>query len=329
MTWRLPAEWEPQESVWLVWPRDPLTWPDRVEKARAVFVQAMEAIAPQQVRLVVHPELAGDAAAATQHLDNVEVVAIEHQDSWIRDYGPLTLVSGRGTVKPLKFTFDAWGQKYESLMADNAVMDRLETAGVQPTMTRVAFVLEGGAVETDGQGTFLATESVCRGRNQMPEEFEDILREHLKAKHVIWLDEGIEGDDTDGHIDTIARFVAPGVVVAASAPSDHPDHDALAEGIRRLRAAKDAKGRSLRVIELPMPMEQITDEGLPLPAGYANFLITNEAVLVPTFGGSEDDTVQKTMATLFPTRRIVGLDHRDLIWGMGGIHCLSMQVPSP
>lgn len=329
MTWRLPAEWEPQQSVWLVWPRDPLTWPDRVEKARAVFVQAMEAIAPQRVDLLVHPELKADAAKAVAHLDNVHVVAVEHQDSWIRDYGPLTLVSGRGSTKPLKFRFDAWGRKYDSLMADNAVMDRLEAAGVQATMEPVDFVLEGGAVETDGQGTFLATESVCRGRDQMPEEFEDILKEHLKAKKVIWLDEGIEGDDTDGHIDTIARFVAPGVVVAASAPADHPDHDALAEGIRRLRAAKDAKGRPLRVIELPMPEAQITDDGMPLPAGYANFLITEHAVLAPTFGCPEDEEVLKVLAELFPTRRIVSLDHRDLIWGMGGIHCLSMQVPSP
>ncbi len=329
MTWRLPAEWEPQQSIWLVWPRDPLTWPERVDKARAVFVEAMRAIAPQRVDLVVHPDLEDDARAAVAELDNVHIVAVEHQDSWIRDYGPLTLVSGRGSTKPLKFRFDAWGEKYESLMADNAVVDRLEAMGKQPPVERVDFVLEGGAVETDGQGTFLATESVCRGRDQMPEEFEDILRTHLKAKQVIWLDEGIEGDDTDGHIDTIARFVAPGVVVAASAPEDHPDHVALAEGIRRLRAAKDAKGRSLRVIELPMPAEQITDDGLPLPAGYANFLITEHAVLMPTFGGPADDDVQKTLQELFPTRRVVPLDHRDLIWGMGGIHCLSMQVPSP
>lgn len=329
MAWRLPAEWEPQESVWLVWPRDPLTWPGRVDKARAAFVATMQAIAPQRVDLVVHPELAPDArATVAAGLSNVHLHAVEHQDSWIRDYGPLTLVSGRGGRQGLKFRFDAWGGKYESLLPDDEVPRRLADAWPTP-FDEVDFVLEGGAVETDGKGTFLATESVCEGRGQEPDEFEDMLRRHLHAKHVVWLGEGIEGDDTDGHIDTIARFTAPGHVLAVDAPRDHPDHDALADNLRRLKEAQDARGKRLRVNTVPAAPAQATDDGMPLPAGYANFLITNEAVILPSYGGPEDAQARAVVAEAFPGRRIEPVDHRDLIWGMGGIHCLSMQVPRP
>lgn len=312
--------------MWLVWPRDPMTWPDRVDRARAAYVQAMQAIAPQRVDLVVHPDHLIEAQAATQGMPHVHLHAIEHQDSWIRDYGPLTLVHA-DQQKMLKFRFDAWGEKYESLIADDGVVPRLVGAGAMPAMDTIDFVLEGGAVETDGKGTFLATRSVAEGRNQHVEDVEDVLREHLRAKHVIWLDEGIEGDDTDGHIDTIARFVAPRTVVAAMAPPDHPDHAALADNLATLRHACDAAGKPLKVQTLPVPPQMVTDDGVVLPAGYANFLITNHAVLLPSYGDAADAQAASMLAPHFPGRSIARIDHRDLIWGMGGIHCLSMQVP--
>lgn len=320
---RLPAEWEPQQAVWLAWPRDPLTWPDRVEKARAVFVQAMGAIAPQTVHLIVHPDLAADTAKQTAHLDNVQLHEVEHQDSWVRDYGPLYVETPEGLLAK-KFTFDAWGEKYESLMADNEVFHRLDSLAPKED---VHFVLEGGAVETDGTGLFLATKSVAKGRGQSLADHEQMLRDELGATKVIWLESGIEGDDTDGHIDTIARFTAPGCVVATRPPAGHPDHFALAKNFLALTKATDRNGRFLRVIALPAAPQQQTDEGEPLPTGYANFLITNNVVLMPSFDDPLDDEAAAVLEREIG-RPVVKLDHRDLIWGMGGIHCLSMQIPA-
>ncbi len=326
--YRLPAEWEPQESVWFVWPRDPLTWPDRVDKARSAIAAAVKAVAAHQaVNLAVHPDLVEDARSAVGGHPNVHLHPVEHQDSWIRDYGPLSLVDDSGNRRMLKFEFDAWGGKYESLMADNDVVPRLTATGALPDFEPVDFILEGGAVETDGQGTFLATESVAEGRGQSLEEHEMALRDHLGAQRVLWLGDGIEGDDTDGHIDTITRFVAPGKVVTTVAPNGHPDHATLAENRRRLDTFEDAKGRPLEVLELPVPERQTTDRDDVLPAGYANFLITNGVVLVPQYGCPQDADAHAVMAACFPDRQIVAIDHRDLIWGFGGIHCLSMQVP--
>jgi agmatine deiminase len=288
----------------------------------------MEAIGPQPVKLLCHPETAAGATTAVTQLSHVEVVESQHVDSWIRDYGPLTLVDSEGKRRAMKFKFNAWGQKYETLMADDDVVMRLAAAGAMQTPIEVPSVLEGGAVETDGQGTFLATESVAAGRNQSKTEHHDILHQHLGAKHVIWLGDGIGGDDTDGHIDTITRFVGPGTVVTTIAPKGHPDHPALQENLRRLRGATDAQGRDLTVLTLPAPGHLATDHGVVLPAGHANFLITNHAVLLPTYGGTSDDLAMATLVECFPDRKIVAIDHRDLIWGFGGIHCLSMQIPA-
>lgn len=312
----------------MVWPRDPLTWPDLLDAARAAYLAAIRAVAPQRVDLVVHPELADDARRAVAGLDHVHLHACIHQDSWIRDYGPLTLVDDAGGRRHLKFRFDAWGGKYESLMADDAVVPRLVAAGAMSPATAVDAVLEGGAVETDGQGTFLATESVAAGRGQSVAAHAAILRDHLGARKVLWLGDGIRGDDTDGHIDTLTRFVAPGKVVTAVAPPGHPDHAALAENRRRLDTFTDAHGRRLEVLELPVPPAQTTDDGTTLPAGYANFLITNHAVLVPTYDAPSDDNALGLLAGCFPSRRVVGIPHQNLIWGFGGIHCLSMQMPT-
>lgn len=325
--WRLPAEWEPQETVLFVWPRDPLTWPDRLDRARRAYAEAVRAVAEhQRVDLLARADLQRDARATTAG-SGVRLWPVEHQDSWVRDYGPLTLVDDGGGRRFLKFDFDAWGGKYESLLADDAVVGRLTDAGLLPPTQRVPFVLEGGAVETDGQGTFLATESVCAGRGQSVAEHEAALREHLGARHVVWLGEGIEGDDTDGHVDTITRFVRPGTVVTTVAPEGHPDHAALAENRARLADAVDARGRSIEVVELPAAPRQETPDGAVLPAGHANFLITNGCVVVPGFGGPSDREAAALLEELVG-RPAVLVDHRELIWGFGGIHCLSMQVPA-
>lgn len=330
MPWRLPAEWEPQESVWLVWPRDPNTWPDgRIEGARRSYLSAIgHLLANGRVNLVVHPDLEVDARAAVGDDPNLDWWPTKHVDSWIRDYGPLTIVDDAGERRLLDFRFDAWGKKYETLMADDAVTQRLAEAGAWKTEA-VDFVLEGGAVDTDGQGTFLCTRSVAHARGQSETDVESILHEHLGARKILWLDEGVSGDDTDGHIDTITRFVGPATVVTTvEADMDHPDHDALMRNRAALQAMTDADGNPLSVIDLPLPDPITTDDGDPLPATHANFLIANGVVLVPTYGGMTDGVALDILRGCFPDRNVVGIDHRDLIWGFGGMHCLSMQIPS-
>ncbi|HET6399270.1 MAG TPA: agmatine deiminase family protein [Candidatus Thermoplasmatota archaeon] len=335
---RMPAEWEPQESVWFVWPRDPLTWPDRVEVARDVFVEAMRLVTPhQKVDLVVHPDLAGDCRdrLAKEGIRNVRLHAVDHQDSWIRDYGPIYLVrdgaAGKGRERVAsRFRFNAWGNKYEALLKDAGVVDRLGEA-VRAPLADVEMVLEGGSVDVDGQGTVLTTEQCLLHPNRNPDldraAIELHLLEYLGAQKVLWLGHGIEGDDTDGHVDDITRFVAPGVVATAvEADPAHPNHAVLQDNLLRLQRMQDARGRRLQVIEVPMPKDIVADEGRPLPASHLNFLITDGCVLLPTFGGPSDLVAQQRLQAAFD-RPVVPLPCEDLVWGMGAIHCLSQQVP--
>lgn len=320
MTVRLPAEWEPQKAVWFVWPRDPTTWPDgRLEGARDAIAHAIRAIAPEEARLVVHPDLEDAAREALEGQSHVRFFPVEHQDSWIRDYGPLTVHTDDG-AKAMKFRFDAWGGKYDSLKADDRVVDRLGETAIGHPIEGVDFVLEGGAIDTDGEGTFLVTRSVARERGQTTPELEHVLKHYLGARRIVWLPGGVEGDDTDGHVDTVARFVAPHKVIASRAPPGHPDHASLEANHNALL------DHGMEVIDLPVPPRQTTEDGTILPAGHANFLITNDVVLVPAFGGDTDDQAALIISDA-TGRRAVLIDHEDLIWGFGGIHCLTMQVP--
>jgi agmatine deiminase len=334
----MPAEWERQESVWLVWPRDPLTWPGRVEQARGTFLAAMKAITPhQRVDLVVHPDLLEEAQKAVHgaHVKSVHFHAVDHQDSWIRDYGPLYLTKGppeRRERMAVRFGFNAWGNKYESLLKDRTVIAQLGDRIGSP-LQAIEMVLEGGSLDVDGQGTLLTTAQCLLNPNRNPDmrraDIETHLREYLGAQKVVWLGEGIQGDDTDGHVDDIARFVAPTLVVAAvEEDPTHPNHAPLDHNAHLLRTATDAHRRPLRVVELPMPRDQLGDENQVLPASHANFLVTNGAVLMPTFGGASDEVAKRRLQQCFKDRPVVGLDCRDLVWGMGAIHCLSQQVPA-
>lgn len=335
----MPAEWETQESVWFVWPRDPLTWPDRVEKARETFLNAMKAVTPhQRVDLVVHHDLIGEAKAAVTAagLKNVEFHGVDHQDSWIRDYGPIYLVrrgaDGNRERMATKWDFNAWGNKYESLLKDKGVVAQLADKVAAP-LHEIDVVLEGGSIDVDGQGTLLTTEQCLLNKNRNPSLTKEDIETHLQAyigiKKVLWLGDGIEGDDTDGHVDDITRFVAPGLVATCvEEDASHPNHEPLAENLHRLQNMTDARGRPLRVVELPMPSDIASDDGKPLPASHGNFLITNGAVLMPAFGGRSDDIAQLRLQQCFKDRPVVKLDCSDLVWGMGAIHCLSQQMPA-
>jgi agmatine deiminase len=335
-----PAEWSRHEATILAWPHDPKTWPGCVPEAEQVFATFITAIGTgETVHVLVRDE--GIEARAREHLaaagasKRVRLHRVPTADSWLRDTGPIVVARGRGAGRErlaLDFRFNAWGEKYESLMADDDLPPRLRKLHRIPGR-RIDLVLEGGSIDGDGQGTVLTTEQCLLHTNRNPDltraEIEWHLREALGAKTILWLGAGIEGDDTDGHVDDITRFVAPGVVVTVveDDPQD-PNHAPLDDNLRRLRAMEDARGRALEVIPLPMPRPILGGDGRPLPASHANFLIANRVVCVPTFGQPSDAVACKRLARLFPSRRIVPIRCERFVEGMGALHCVSQQIPA-
>ncbi|HLU48052.1 MAG TPA: agmatine deiminase family protein, partial [Planctomycetota bacterium] len=329
---RWPAEWEPHRATWLAWPHNESTWPgvwDRIAERYAYFVRTLRSFEP--VHLVVPSRSAVGELAERGDLDGphpLEVHEIATNDAWIRDWGPI-VVEERGERIALDFRFNAWGGKYPPWDADEAAgseVARLMGARVE----RVERVLEGGSIDGDGEGTILTTESCLLAPTRPPvlekREMEDLLSRTLGARRVLWLGDGIAGDDTDGHIDDITRFVAPGVVVTAVEPDPRdPNHEPLEENRARLETLTDARGRRLRVIPIPMPAPVVSPSGDRLPASYVNFLIVNGGVLVPTFDDSKDTEALEALAKVFPGRRVAPVPCRELVVGLGGVHCLSMQ----
>lgn len=348
---RMPAEWAPHESTWMAWPHDPRTWVAGVDAAEDAYVEMVEAIAPgERVELIVDsPETrkraqarledrgldltTWDASPGTDVPDRglVRLHVVDHADAWLRDTGPTVVVAPDGRRRAIDWCFDAWGGKYEDLERDDALARVVaERAGLE--RVRVDEVLEGGAIETDGEGTVLTTETCLldpkRGEDRTRERFEGLLADTIGADRIVWLGQGLTGDDTDGHVDTIARFTAPGRVAACGEPDpDHPDHEALETNLGRLRAARDARGRLLDVETLPMP-EPVLWEGQPRPASYANFYIANETVLLPVYGDGRDPEARAILEEVFH-RSVTPVDARALVVGFGACHCLTQQIPAP
>jgi agmatine deiminase len=337
---RWPAEWERHAATWLVWPHNPETWPGRLEQARAAYaVFVRELHERETVRLLVRDAQAEAGAARALARAGVDVARVElHRvptdDAWIRDTGPIFLVrdgpAGRERVLA-DFRFDSWGGKYPPYDLDDAVPRAVERA-LGLARLEAGFVLEGGSVDGDGDGTLLTTASCLlnpnREKGRRREQMERRLAEWLGARQVVWLGDGILGDDTDGHVDDIARFVAPGTVVAAvEEDAVDPNHGPLAENLRRLRAARDRHGKPLAVATLPMPPAVLVD-GLRCPASYANFYLANGCALVPTFGVAQDRRALAVLRELLPQRDVVGVPSRDLVQGLGALHCLSQQEPA-
>lgn len=334
--YRMPAEWEPQQSTWLAWPHDPVTWPDRVPQVEDVYELMIRALTKhQRVDLVVDP---GDEQQRVQRrlqgVPNLRLVPMEHADSWIRDYGPTFLVKGPPGQRHLAYVdwiFNAWGDKYDALLPDDRIGAWLEPVLKVPRF-EPGIVMEGGAIDVDGHGTVLTTEQCLLNQNRNPQlsraQVEGFLKDYLGVRKVLWLGDGIEGDDTDGHVDDIARFAAPGVVLAAVEPdTGDPNHAPLAENLKRLQGMTDAAGRRLQVVELPMP-GFVGDEEGRLPASYLNFLLANGVVLLPVFDHPNDAKAQRILERVFPGRTVVPVPAKDLVFGMGTVHCLSQQMPA-
>src|SRR2546422_535487 len=350
--YRMPAEWHRHAATWLSWPKDPETWPDRVPQVEKMFLQMMAALAPHEIVNLLVDDAVTEASVRERctfaSAENIRFHQIATVDSWIRDYGPNFLIFGThasgvlhtgGVRTGLAFNdwiFNAWGNKYEELKKDNAIPRRLE-AILNARRFEPGIVMEGGSIEVNGRGVVLTTEQCLLNRNRNPnlsrEEIEQYLKDYVGVEKVLWLREGIVGDDTDGHVDDIARFVSPNTIVAAieDDPAD-ANYEILQDNLRRLQEMTDLQGHSFEIVTLPMPGivagASTSARNLDrLPASYANFYIANEVVLAPIFGHANDSCALQTLQQVFPNRGIIGINCEPLVWGMGTIHCVTQQQP--
>ncbi len=332
---RFRAEWEPQAAVLLTWPHGESDWAGTLDRIAATYVEMARAISRHQSLIILAHDMLLQSQLASLRADSphIRIVCQPSNDTWIRDYGPLSVEIGENVVHR-NFRFDAWGGKYDARL-DDAVSRALDEQGLFSCgMLHESMVLEGGAVETDGCGTLLATRGsvICERRNPGMDQslIEEQLSRLLGITRFLWLDcDGLHGDDTDGHIDTIVRFADTETLLYATCSPQHPDHDRLRELERQVMALRRQDGRPYRTIPLPCPGLHRDPDGRILPASYANFLITNRQVLQPVYMQQNDAEVMQIMQQAFPGREIVAIDSRALIEQNGSIHCATMQTACP
>lgn len=337
--YRMPAEWEPHEATWLSWPHKKESWPGAFEPIPGVFVEITRRLAESEiVRINVADELmAAEVRGLLKdggvNLDAVRFHLIPTDDSWARDHGPIYLVRevrGQRERAIVDWGYNAWGNKYPPFDLDDVVPQRIAEESGEPIFLP-GIVMEGGSLDVNGRGTLLTTESCLLNPNRNPhlmrEQIEWYLREYLGLDRILWLGDGIVGDDTDGHIDDLTRFVSPNTVVTVieDDPTDE-NYRPLRANLDRLRTMKDERGHSLRIVSLPMPGPIFLGDQR-LPASYANFYIANRIVLAPTYRDPNDTRTIAILSELFPDRRVLGIDCTDLIWGLGSIHCVTQQQP--
>ncbi len=336
---RMPAEWEEHAATWLSWPHNAESWPGNFGPIPGVWVEIVRALQPHEaVNILVDDQ---PAAAEVERLlrragvslDNVALHRIGTDDAWMRDHGPIFVTRGAGPgaeLAAIDWDYNAWGGKYPPWERDDAVPRQIaERLGLRRFHPGV--VLEGGSIDVNGRGTLLSTEACLLNPNRNPQltrgDIERLLCDYLGVRRVLWLGDGIEGDDTDGHIDDLARFVGPRTVVTAvEEDREDANYEALRLNLERLSAMTDESGGRLEIVTLPMP-RPIYYDGRRLPASYANFYIANGAVLVPVFNDPGDATALGVLGELFPGRRIVGIQAREMVWGLGAIHCVTQQQP--
>jgi len=338
----MPAEWEKHEATWLAWPEDRITFPNRIERVRKRYVEIISHLTPgEDVHLAVKDnttkaKVRALLKAARVDLGKVHFHVWDYADVWFRDYGPTFVVNrDAGKVAIVQWRFNAWGGKYPTLLKDGNIPYFIsERMGIPLYMPGI--ILEGGAIEVNGRGTVLSTEQCLLNPNRnaglSKEATEQYLADFLGAKNVIWLKRGLEGDDTDGHIDNLARFVDERTVVCAfEAEESDENYAVLRDNYVDLSEARDQDGNALRIVMLRMPpplRDTVRGEKTRLAASYTNFYIGNEVVLVPAFNHPNDEKAQQVLRELFPGRTIIGIDCTDIIYGAGTLHCISQQQPT-
>jgi agmatine deiminase len=346
--YRMPAEWEPHEATWLAWPHNPEDWPGKFAPIPWLYAEIVRLLAAHElVHLIVEDSGAESRIEsilerAGANLERVCFHCWPTDRSWTRDTGPIFVRNGEGKVAITDWRFNAWA-KYDDWRLDDKLPARVAKALKLQSWQAVVqderrsqrrVVLEGGSIDTNGQGILLTTEECMLSEVQQRnpglsrEQMERIFHGYLGIDKVIWLGRGIAGDDTHGHVDDITRFVGPETILTAVEPNTtDPNHEPLAENLARLKAARTLEGKQLTVVELPMP-RPVVFRGQRLPASYANFYIANGLVLVPTFHDASDRIALNIIAELFPTREVIGIHAVDLVWGLGTLHCMTQQQPA-
>jgi agmatine deiminase len=327
----MPPEWAPHARTWMAWPVRESLWGKRIEQAREAYAAVARTVARfEPVTVIAAPESVADVSLYCG--SGVGCLPMEHDDSWMRDAGPTFLADGAGNVAGVDWVFNGWGERYTPYDKDADLARRLcEHLEVERYESRL--VLEGGAVHTDGDGTLLTTESVVFDPERNPDlskaDAERELCALLGAEKVIWLGDGLTDDDTGGHVDNLACFAAPGVVLAlTSRDQKDSNYAALQDNLDRLKKARDAKGRQIEVIEIEQPRARTGDQGQRLALSYLNFYLVNGGVIVPSFEDGRDDAALDAIAKAFPKREAVSVLATDLVHGGGGLHCVTQQQPT-
>ena len=337
---RMPAEWAPHRGTWLSWPHKDATWPGGFEPVPGIFAAMVrELTRGEDVHInVTGPDMEENVrtllARERADLGRVRFHHNPTNDAWCRDHGPIFLersVDGRPEQAIVDWDYNAWGGKYPPYDLDDVVPTRIgKELGLR--VFHPGIVLEGGSIDVNGHGTLLTTEACLLNPNRNPAltraQIEQYLRDYLGVTRILWLGDGIVGDDTDGHVDDLTRFVDSTTVVTVveDDPADE-NYEPLQENLQRLRSMKDQDGAGLRVELLPMPRPLFHD-GQRLPASYANFYVANGLVLLPGYDRGRDGQARATLERLFPDRRVVVIDCTDLVWGLGAFHCVTQQWPA-
>jgi agmatine deiminase len=335
----MPAEWAPHRGTWLSWPHKEESWPGKFTPVPAVFAEMVRALAPrEEVHINAGPEVERAArtalAAAKVGLTNVFFHPYPSNDAWCRDHGPCFVqrkVDGRVEEAIVDWGYNAWGNKYPPFDLDDVIPTRIGAEyGIK--VFHPGIVMEGGSIEVNGAGTLMTSEACLLNPNRNPHlskaEIETYLRDYYGVRHILWLGDGIAGDDTDGHIDDMTRFTDATTLVTAVEPDrSDENHAPLTENLERLKGMRDQDGHPFRILELPMPPALYQDDQR-LPASYANFYIGNGVVLMPGYHPTTDEKARAVLAQAFPDREIVVIDSIDLVWGLGSFHCVSQQWPA-
>jgi agmatine deiminase len=349
---RMPGEFEPHAGCWMLWPQRPDNWRRNARPAQAAFAAVAEAIhVSEPVTMAVSPELYDTARALLS--PGIKLVEIESDDAWMRDTGPTFVINASGERRAIDWHFNAWGGSHDGLYRpwdrDDAVAGEVARAE-QAARYRAPFVLEGGAIHVDGQGTLITTEECLlsdgRNRELSRSEIERLLKAYLGVSTVVWVPRGVFRDETSGHVDNLLQVCAPGVIALTwTEDRADPQHERSAEALDFLRAARDARGREFEIVKLPMPGPlfmsareaagiapgeggMVREPGERLAGSYCNFYIANTRVVFPLLDPTQDNAARDILARLFPTREIVGIPAREILLGGGNIHCITQQVPA-
>ena len=334
-----PAEWHPHEATWLSFPINVDTWEVRLERVYPAYFKLIETIAlSEKVRINANDSntiLLINRLLEKFEINKTNIELFEHptNDSWCRDHGPGFLINRNNTERLiLDWEYNAWGGKYPPYNKDNEIPQKI-SAALNLDFVSPGIVMEGGSVEFNGNGTVMTSKSCLLNQNRNPHlnqlEIEQMLMKYYGVDQVLWIEDGIVGDDTDGHIDDTVRFVAEDKVITMVEPNkSDANHDILKENLNLLKKMRLPNDKPLEIVEIEMP-KPVVDSGERLPASYANFCLTNGHVIVPTYRCNNDDKALELIQGCFPERKVVGIDSTEIIWGLGSFHCLSQQEPTP